>query len=148
MSASRSFFILIQYAYCLLLIAYCLLLIAYCLLLIAHCLLPTHYSRFTTHYTSTLAYFAFASINARRGGTSSPISMLNVRSASRASSTPTLRNTRASGSMVVSQSCSAFISPRPLYRCTLTRILSRLRIRIYCFLAFSFIPAIHELFAF
>ena len=34
-------------------------------------------------YTSTFAYFAFASINARRGGTSSPINIENTRSAPR-----------------------------------------------------------------
>ena len=41
---------------------------------------------FSNRYTSTFAYFAFASMKARRGGTSSPINMEKTRSASRASS--------------------------------------------------------------
>lgn len=65
-------------------------------------------------YTSTLAYFAFASMKARRGGTSSPISIEKISLATCASSIETCCRIRVSGSIVVSQSCSAFISPRPL----------------------------------
>jgi hypothetical protein len=65
-------------------------------------------------HTSTFAYFALASMKARRGGTSSPMSMEKMRSASRASSIETCWRMRVVGSMVVSQSCSAFISPKPL----------------------------------
>lgn len=65
-------------------------------------------------YASILAYLAFRSMNSRRGGTSSPISIENIRSASAAFSIVTWRRIRLSGFMVVSQSCSAFISPRPL----------------------------------
>ncbi len=65
-------------------------------------------------YTSTLAYFAFASMKARRGGTSSPISIEKISLATCASSIETCCRIRVSGSIVVSQSCSAFISPSPL----------------------------------
>ena len=41
-------------------------------------------------------------------------------SASAASSMVTRVMVRESGFIVVSQSCSGFISPRPLYRCTYT----------------------------
>ena len=61
-----------------------------------------------------------AKMKARRGGTSSPMSIENTLSASRASSMLTKRRNRRVGSMVVSHSCSAFISPKPLYRCTFT----------------------------
>ena len=50
----------------------------------------------------------------RRGSTCSPMSTVNISSASAASSRRTWRTTRFSGFMVVSHSCSAFISPRPL----------------------------------
>ncbi len=65
-------------------------------------------------YTSRFAYFAWSSMNCRRGGTSSPISMLKMRSASAALVMVTCRSSRVSGFMVVSQSCSSFISPSPL----------------------------------
>jgi hypothetical protein len=57
---------------------------------------------------------AFVSMKSRRGSTSSPISMVNTRSASMASSICTRSRRRTVGSMVVSHSCSGFISPRPL----------------------------------
>ena len=66
------------------------------------------------HYASTLAYLAFCSMNSRRSGTSSPISIEKMRSASAAFSMWTAFITRLAGSIVVSQSCSADISPRPL----------------------------------
>ena len=65
-------------------------------------------------HASMLAYLALASMNSRRGGTSSPMSMEKMLSLSAAFSMVTWRNVRFSGFMVVSQSCSAFISPRPL----------------------------------
>jgi len=65
-------------------------------------------------YTSRLALFAWLSMKRLRGATSSPISMLKILSASTASSTETCRMVRCSGSMVVSQRVSGFISPRPL----------------------------------
>ena len=55
-------------------------------------------------------------MNARRGSTSSPISIEKSWSAACASSTSTRISSRFAGSIVVSQSCSAFISPRPLKR--------------------------------
>ena len=63
-----------------------------------------------------LTYFAFRSMNLRRGSTASPINVEKMRSAAAASSTVTLWSRRVSGFMVVSQSCSGFISPSPLYR--------------------------------
>lgn len=63
---------------------------------------------------SMLAYLAFRSMNSRRGGTSSPISIEKMRSASAALSIVTWRRMRVCGFMVVSHNCSAFISPRPL----------------------------------
>ncbi len=51
---------------------------------------------------STLAYFAFDSMKARLGGTSSPISIENIRSTSTASSMVTCLRMRVEGSMVVS----------------------------------------------
>ena len=46
----------------------------------------------------------------------SPIRMVNASSAFSASSMLICTITRLLGSMVVSHSCSGFISPRPLYR--------------------------------
>src|SRR5438128_980623 len=57
-------------------------------------------------------------MNWRRRSTSSPINTLNMRSASPASSSVTLRSMRLEGSSVVCQSSSLFISPRPLKRPT------------------------------
>ena len=57
---------------------------------------------------------ALPSMKLRRGSTSSPISIVNTRSASIASSSWTRRSLRTAGSIVVSQSCSGFISPSPL----------------------------------
>lgn len=65
-------------------------------------------------YTSTSASSANSSINSRLGSTTSPISLVNISSASSAWSTRTWRSVRALASSVVSQSWSAFISPRPL----------------------------------
>ena len=57
------------------------------------------------HQTSRFsANFAFCSINSRRGSTRSPMSRLNIRSHSMASSSVTRRIMRFSGSMVVSRS--------------------------------------------
>src|SRR5581483_8984749 len=61
-----------------------------------------------------LTYFAFRSMNWRRGSTSSPMSSSNSLEASTASSMVTRRMVRVAGSMVVLQSCSGFISPSPL----------------------------------
>lgn len=66
------------------------------------------------HHASMSAFKAFSSIKTRRGSTSSPIRQLNRRSASIASSIVILSMWRVSGFMVVSQSWSAFISPKPL----------------------------------
>src|ERR1700692_1175484 len=66
-------------------------------------------SRFTTSR-------AFSSMNLRRASTFSPISVVKISSAATASSSFTWRSVRVSAFMVVSQSCSAFISPRPLKR--------------------------------
>src|SRR5258706_918307 len=60
---------------------------------------------------------AFDSIKARRGSTSSPISLVKISSAAMPSSICTFSSRRMAGSMVVSQSCEGFISPKPLYRC-------------------------------
>ena len=59
-------------------------------------------------------YLAFCSINSRRGSTLSPMRMVNTSSAVAASSTSTRRMVRVAGSMVVSQSWSESISPKPL----------------------------------
>ena len=53
-------------------------------------------------------------VDERRGATAAPISMSKVLSTAAASSMVTWRMVRTSGFMVVSQSCSGFISPRPL----------------------------------
>src|SRR5437763_271979 len=50
----------------------------------------------------------------RRGSTASPIRVVNISSASAMSSACTSSSVRFAGSMVVLQSCSGFISPRPL----------------------------------
>ena len=69
----------------------------------------------TTSQISILpARRAFASMNSRRGSTSSPISIVNTRSASIASSICTRNNLRTVGSIVVSHNCIGFISPSPL----------------------------------
>ena len=57
---------------------------------------------------------ALVSMKSRRGSTSSPISIVNTRSASIASSICTCSRRRTAGSIVVSHSCAGFISPRPL----------------------------------
>ena len=57
-------------------------------------------------------------MNCRRGSTLSPMSTENTESAVAASSSCTWSTVRLLGSMVVSHSCSGFISPRPLYRWT------------------------------
>lgn len=64
-------------------------------------------SRFST-------FSAFCWMNSRRGSTTSPMSLVKMSSASARSSTFTCRRVRASGSSVVSHSCSGFISPSPL----------------------------------
>src|SRR5437588_4194353 len=68
-----------------------------------------------TYYTSRFfTSSAFSSIKRRRLSTSSPISVEKITSLSVASSSLTWSSVRLSGFMVVSASCSAFISPRPL----------------------------------
>ena len=57
---------------------------------------------------------ALSWMNSRRGSTTSPISLVKRSSASATSSISTCNSVRASGSSVVSQSWSGFISPRPL----------------------------------
>jgi len=57
---------------------------------------------------------ALDSLNARRGSTSSPIRVVKIWSAPIASSICTRSSRRTFGSIVVSQSCSEFISPSPL----------------------------------
>ncbi|CFP65441.1 Uncharacterised protein [Bordetella pertussis] len=57
---------------------------------------------------------ACVSMNARRGSTSSPISVVKTSSAAMASSICTRSRRRTFGSIVVSHNCSGFISPRPL----------------------------------
>lgn len=64
--------------------------------------------------TSTLAFSALSWMNSRRGSTISPISLEKISSASPRSPIFTCNNVRLSRSSVVSQSCSGFISPRPL----------------------------------
>src|SRR6266853_786499 len=53
-------------------------------------------------------------MNSRRGSTFSPISVRNISSALKASSSRTCSIVRFAGSSVVSHSSSASISPRPL----------------------------------
>ncbi len=55
-------------------------------------------------HTSKRAYIAFSSINLRRGSTSSPMRVLNTRSASTASESTTCIILRRTGFIVVSQS--------------------------------------------
>jgi hypothetical protein len=64
--------------------------------------------------TSTLALSELSWMNSRRGSTTSPISLVKMSSASSTSLIFTCSSERASVSSVVSQSCSGFISPRPL----------------------------------
>ena len=71
-------------------------------------------STYQQDHRSMFAYVALRSINSRRGGTSSPMSIEKMRSAEAAFSMVTWRSWRFSGSMVVSRSWSGFISPRPL----------------------------------
>ena len=59
-------------------------------------------------------------MNSLRGSTLSPISIVKSRSAAAASSIVTCASVRVVGFIVVVASCSAFISPRPLKRCSLT----------------------------
>ena len=65
-------------------------------------------------YTSMVASSAWVAMNSRRGSTWSPISLVKILSAPTASSMVTRRSVRVSGFMVVSHSCSGFISPSPL----------------------------------
>lgn len=65
-------------------------------------------------YASILAELALRSMKSRRWSTSSPMSIEKVWSASAAFSSVTRLSRRFSGFIVVSQSCSLFISPRPL----------------------------------
>src|SRR5262249_35660262 len=65
-------------------------------------------------YTSMVASSAWVAMKSRRGSTWSPMSLVKISSAPTASSMVTRRRVRVSGFMVVSQSCSGFISPSPL----------------------------------
>ena len=67
---------------------------------------------------SLLLKFAYRARNSFLPSTLSPISVVITRSALAASSTVTCVRLRVAGFIVVSQSCSALISPRPLYRCS------------------------------
>src|SRR5690606_12176831 len=72
-------------------------------------------ARTSNAYASILdADSAWVSMNARRGSTSSPISVVKISSAAIASSIFTRSRRRTVGSIVVSHSCSGFISPRPV----------------------------------
>src|SRR5688572_10264248 len=66
---------------------------------------------YTSRFATSSACF---SMKRRRGSTASPMSTVNISSAPTASSIVTFRRVRVSGFIVVSQSCSGFISPRPL----------------------------------
>jgi len=68
-----------------------------------------------------LTSLALRVMNDRRASTSSPISTLNSSSAWAASSSVTWSSSRVAGFIVVSHSSLAFISPRPLKRCTASR---------------------------
>src|SRR5215469_2125564 len=73
------------------------------------------YGRAIHFQTSRLATLrAFDWMKSRRGSTRSPIRVENVSSAESAWLILTCNSERASGSSVVSHSCSGFISPRPL----------------------------------
>src|SRR5699024_545535 len=74
---------------------------------------------FKVYISKFCTYLAFSSINSRRGSTLSPIKILNISSAAIASFEVTCNKVRESGLIVVSHNCSAFISPKPLYRCKL-----------------------------
>src|ERR1043165_324006 len=73
--------------------------------------------RHNSTYTSKLRTFsALSSMNRFRGSTSSPMSLLNISSASMASVKSMRSSLRLAGFMVVSNNSLAFISPRPLKR--------------------------------
>src|SRR5437667_12232030 len=75
------------------------------------------FNAFVDRHPYTSRFFtssALSSMNLRRFSTSSPISVEKISSLSTASSRRTTSSVRFSGFMVVSASCSAFISPRPL----------------------------------
>ncbi|CAM4439118.1 MAG: hypothetical protein LEGION0398_MBIBDBAK_01389 [Legionellaceae bacterium] len=57
---------------------------------------------------------AFSSMKRRLGSTSSPIKVVKIWSAENASSIVTKSMRLVLGSIVVSHSCSGFISPKPL----------------------------------
>ncbi len=65
-------------------------------------------------YTSTTALSELSWMNSRRGSTMSPISLVKMSSASSTSLIFTCSIVRSLVSSVVCQSCSGFISPRPL----------------------------------
>src|ERR1700674_1224920 len=65
-------------------------------------------------HTSTFALSELSWMNSRRGSTTSPISLVKISSASSTSLTFTCSSERSLVSSVVDQSCSGFISPRPL----------------------------------
>ena len=65
-------------------------------------------------YTSTTALSELSWMNSRRGSTMSPISLVKMSSASSTSLIFTCSSERSLVSSVVCQSCSGFISPRPL----------------------------------
>ena len=67
-----------------------------------------------TYISKFLTSLAWVWMNFFRGGTSLPIKISKISSASAASRIVTLSSTRLSGFIVVSHSCSGFISPKPL----------------------------------
>jgi hypothetical protein len=68
----------------------------------------------TSGHTSTFALSELSWMNSRRGSTTSPINFVKMSSASSTSLTLTCNSERSLVSSVVVQSCSGFISPRPL----------------------------------
>src|SRR3954447_19231227 len=70
----------------------------------------SHEHQISRFFTSS----AFSSMNFLRASTSSPMSVVKMVSHSAMSSSFTDNSVRRSGSIVVSQSCGAVISPRPL----------------------------------
>src|SRR3989338_3173530 len=79
--------------------------------------LSTVFYRYTSKFFTDLACVW---MNFFLGSTSSPIKISKVLSVWWASSISTFNNKRLAGFIVVSQSCSESISPKPLYRCKLT----------------------------
>src|SRR2546430_9700291 len=71
---------------------------------------PTQADQISRFFTSS----ALSSMNLRRASTSSPLRVVKMVLHSARSSSPTATTCQCPGAMVVSQSCWAVISPRPL----------------------------------